>query len=403
MTNRPAGQPADEPVAERGAQPAGNGPATISTSLLDQVRAGAAKADAACDLDDDVYTALHEERAFMCLVPTELGGGGCSPLQWFRLGRTVGKADPAAGWIVAQGAAQNAWFAISGDQGFVAEYFAGSNPSMATSSAGRAPATRHGDTYVVRNARWAYVSGCSGSAWLGGMLYVNREDGPPTTRMAIVPARDATIERTWDTLGLRGTGSHVVDLGDTVEVPARQTFSWPGFDVTLPGRLGRAAQTLWLVALSAAAAQLGGAERALEEAVALASRKQRVLEPEPLHTQQAFIRAWADLHGQLTLAVNGIEALLGELWERAGEGETTSLADRARLRLAAARAVRVGADVVQGAAHIVGADALHRGQPLERLVRDARMLVSHVSVNDAAMQRCGEVLLGAYDGPDGLV
>jgi alkylation response protein AidB-like acyl-CoA dehydrogenase len=378
-------------------------PATISDALLAGIHGGAAKADAACDLDEGIYAELHEQGAFTCLVPTDLGGGGASPLEWFRLGRQVGKADPAAGWIVAQGAAQNAWFAISGDQGFVAEYFAGPNPSMATSSAGRAPATLHGDTYVVRNARWSYVSGSSGSSWLGGMVYVTRPDGPPSTRMAIVPAHEATIERSWDTLGLRGTGSHVVDLGAEVEVPARQTFSWPGFEVTRPGQLGRAAQTLWLVALSAAAAQVGAAERALEEAVELASQKQRVIETDPLHRQQAFIRGYADHHAALTLAVAGLEALLTEVWERAGAGETTDLRTRARLRLAAARAVRVGADVVRGAAHLVGAEELHRAQPLERLVRDAQMLVNHVSVNDGAVQRCGEVLLGQYDGPDGLV
>ena len=40
---------------------------------------------------------------------------------------------------------------------------------------------------------------------------------------------------------------------------------------------------------------------------------------------------------------------------------------------------------------------------MERLTRDSQMLIHHVSVNASAQERLGNVLLGSYDGPAGLI
>ena len=78
-------------------------------------------------------------------------------------------------------------------------------------------------------------------------------------------------------------------------------------------------------------------------------------------------------------------------------------AQRARLRLAAAHAVDTGSHVVREAISLVGADALHRSHPLERLARDAEMLRNHVVVSPSTREQLGTVLPGTYEGPPGLV
>ena len=83
---------------------------------------------------------------------------------------------------------------------------------------------------------------------------------------------------------------------------------------------------------------------------------------------------------------------------------TGALVDRRRsVRLAAIEAVTAGADVVRAAALLVGADAANRSHPMERLTRDSQMLLHHVSVNTSAQERLGNVLLGSYAGPAGLI
>jgi alkylation response protein AidB-like acyl-CoA dehydrogenase len=158
-----------------------------------------------------------------------------------------------------------------------------------------------------------------------------------------------------------------------------------------------------MVSLAAAAVQLGAARKAIEVAIQSAEHKQRPLETTRLIVQAPFIRGFAGLRGRVELATSGLRHLLDELWDHAANGEAPDAVGRARLRLAAIEAVTTGADVVRTAALLVGADAASRSHPMERLTRDSQMLVHHVSVNSSAQERLGNVLLGSYDGPAGLI
>ena len=213
-------------------------------ALLDTIRDSAAAGDATGDLVPS-HDLMLDEGLFHILVPRELGGAGGTATDWFDAGLAIAGADPSAGWIMLQGAVQSAWIAVSADPSFAATFFS-RRQTIATSSAGQSTAERNGDEYLVRNARWAYVSGSQGASYLGGMVRTTGPDGAPETRMVLVPAAEATIERSWDTHGLRGTGSHHVDLGDVVIVPAAQTFTWPVLTVTRhePARHGGPPRTL---------------------------------------------------------------------------------------------------------------------------------------------------------------
>jgi alkylation response protein AidB-like acyl-CoA dehydrogenase len=377
-----------------------------SASLLEMIRADAGAADARASLGQACFERMRSEGLFHLLVPPELGGAGGTPRQWFDATLAVAHADASAGWIVAQGAVQNAWLAVAADDCFAREYFA-TQQTIATSGAGRVPATRTdlvgSETYIVRNARWPYVSGCIHADYVGGMVVIASPDGTLETRLVLQPVEAATILPTWDTLGLRASASHDVDLGERVEVPAWRTFTWPGLTVTRPGVLANATTTVAMISCSAAAVMLGVARRAVEVAAESAEHKRRPLEKLPLVEQPPFLRGFAGLQGRIGLATAGLRHLLDELWSRARDGEAPDAIGRARLRLAAADAVATGAEVVRTAALLVGADATHRSHPLERLTRDSQMLVHHVSVNAPSQERLGAVLLGSYSGPAGLI
>ena len=218
---------------------------------------------------------------------------------------------------MAQGAVQSAWIAVSADPTFASTFFA-VRQTIATSSAGQATAERVGDDYLVRNARWALRVRLPGRRLPRGHGPHHAPDGAPETRMVLVPAAEATIERSWDTHGLRGTGSHHIDLGDALTVPAAQTFTWPVLTVARPGTLANAPHhTLWMVSVAAAAVNLGAARRALDAATASAQTKQHRFDAVPVIRQSPFIRAVADLEGQVELATAGLRRLLDELWQQA--------------------------------------------------------------------------------------
>ena len=52
-----------------------------------------------------------------------------------------------------------------------------------------------------------------------------RAHGSPTTRILFFPSSDCEIINTWDSIGLRGTGSHDYAVAD-VFVPARRSLSF---------------------------------------------------------------------------------------------------------------------------------------------------------------------------------
>jgi alkylation response protein AidB-like acyl-CoA dehydrogenase len=376
--------------------------APLDANLLQAVRDSAASADRTGDLVG-AHDRMVADGLFHILVPRELGGAAGSIIDWFDAAVGIAEADPAAGWIMAQGAVQSAWIAVAGSRELAREFFR-RRQTIATSSAGNATAERRGDRFLVRNARWAYVSGSQGAAYLGGMVRTTTDDGAPETRMIIVPAEDATILPTWDTLGLRGTGSHHIDLGEELTVPTSRTFTWPSLTITRPGPLANVAvQTLWLVSLSAAAVNLGAARRAITEATTSAEHKMHRFDTVPVIQQSPFLRGIAELHGQVELATAGLRALLDRLWDRALRGHQPTAEERARLRLAAASAINTAANVVREAQLLTGADALHRSHPLERLGRDTQMLLNHVVTNPSTREQLATVLLGTYQGPPAFI
>ena len=289
-------------------------------ALLDTIRAGVATGDATGDLVPS-HDLMLDEGLFHILVPRELGGAGGTATDWFDAGLAIAGADPSAGWIMLQGAAELAWMAVSADPSFAATLFS-RRQTIATSSAGQSTAERNGHEYLVRNARWAYVSGSQGASYLGGMVRITGPDGAPETRMVLVPAAEARIERSWDTHGLRGTGSHHVDLGDVVRVPAAQTFTWPVLTITRQSPLATAARhALWMVSVAAAAVNLGAARRALDAATESARSKLHRFDTVPVIRQSPFIRARADLEGHVELAVAGLRHMLDGLWLQASTGD----------------------------------------------------------------------------------
>ena len=235
------------------------------------------------------------------------------------------------------------------------------------------------------------------------MVRTTRPDGTPETRMVLVPASEATIERSWDTHGLRGTGSHHVDLGESLTVPATQTFLWPALDNALPGTLATAAHhTLWMVSVSAAAVNLGAARRAIDEATASAQTKVHRFDTAPVARQPTFIRTVAGLEAQVDLAVAGLRHLLDARWQDAAAGMQPVAPQRARLRLAAAHAVDTGA-------HVVREDLARRGRrpaplPSPRAVGPGRRNVAEPRRGQPLhREQLGTVLAGTYDGPPSLV
>jgi two-component flavin-dependent monooxygenase len=79
------------------------------------------------------------------------------------------------------------------------------------------------------SGRWHYLSGIEHADW--ALLSFAPYADSPHLRYGLVATRAGSIIRDWDTLGMRGTGSHTIEL-EAVEVPLDRTFAnedlWAG-------------------------------------------------------------------------------------------------------------------------------------------------------------------------------
>jgi alkylation response protein AidB-like acyl-CoA dehydrogenase len=199
---------------------------------------------------------------------------------------------------------------------------------------------------------------------------------PAKVSYFLVPAGPGlTVERTWDSLGMRATGSDDLHLDVVV-----------GGDALLGGLEGLTlllAQVMpqWLVA-SYAAVYVGVARAAVDAAAAHLSAR-------GLHRLPA-VRARA---GRADARVAAARLAVREAARRVdaapGEPETNRWVWRAKL-LAGETAMEVAASMLEAA----GTSASRRGHPLERIYRDARCGSLQPATSDVCADWLGLAALG---------
>lgn len=185
-----------------------------------------------------------------------------------------------------------------------------------------------------------------------------------------------SVVETWDTLGMRATGSHDVLLDD-VTVPADALVQRFGKGVPAEGSPGNGAG--WNLHIPAV--YLGIAEAARDFAVGFALRHR----PNSLSGPIADLPHIQAQLGQMELALLSAATLLFDMarrWDDEPERRPALQPAVAGAKVAVMDAVL---DVVDRAMRVVGAQSLYRQYPLERYYRDVRAGLHNPPMADAAL------------------
>lgn len=338
-------------------------------------------------LPPEVVDALATAGLFKALVPRDYGGGEHPVGELVEALETLAAVDGSAAWCAMIGATSGLISAYLPPE-TARELFADPRAISAGIFAPFGKARVVDGGYRV-SGRWPFASGCQHATHVMGGVMIARE-GKPEMRSMVFAKEDVRVHDTWDVAGLRGTGSHDVEVEDAF-VPEARTLSLFGPPVH-EGALYR--QPLFgSLAAGVAAVALGLARGALDELVTIAKTKR--IGPERTMASRELVQrdvgvAWGTLDAARATLVAALDANAREV-ERDG---AASLQTRARLRLAACHATKESAKVVDLAYEHGGGAAIYATSSLQRAKRDVHVATQHLMVSGTSATLAGRALLG---------
>jgi alkylation response protein AidB-like acyl-CoA dehydrogenase len=345
-------------------------------------------------LPPEAVRALVDAGVFKLLVPRAFGGSQASAATFLAVLEEVARVDGSAAWCSMIGVTSSL-MSVFVDESVAREVY--SAPDAITCGVfapmGRATPVEGG--FRV-SGRWPFASGCEHSSWrMGGAIVAGDTpdllpSGAPNVRSMLFRAEDTRIVDTWDTSGLRGTGSHDLEVKD-VFVPTSRSFSLLS---DRPRHAGYELPFFGLLAAGVAAVALGLGRGAVDTFIDQANKKtppgskRTVAHREIVQIQVA--QAEARLRAARAFLFDSLAQAEGEC-ARSGEA---SLRTRALLRLAATHAATESAAAVDIAYKGAGASAVYVKNPLQRYFRDVHVATQHLMVNGTSDALAGRVLLG---------
>ena len=367
---------------------------------LAEVRALDAERDRT--LHPEVVAALHREGIFAVAMPSELGGREVDLVTQLTVFEALAHADASAGWCAMIGALLTGMMGGYLPDAGVARVFSGRTPIGAglQQPLGVARAERRNgrEGYLVEG-RWGFGSGIRHSDWIFTAARVVPPDGAPEPQgmppmiLVAVPTAQAIIESTWDTVGLRGTGSEHYRL-EGVFVEEELTCSFPAAAPRRGGALF-ALPFLPFVAAGHLGFALGVARRALDEIQAVAPQRTLAWTQNRVSDQPSFRDGLGRAHASLCSARAWSREVLGDTQAIVARGAHLLPADWAPLRLAITRVTEVCAEVAMFAFRAGGAPSLEASSRLQRCLRDLNAATQHVIASPASYDFAGAALLGA--------
>ncbi len=341
-------------------------------------------------LPPDVVVALVDAGVFKLLVPQQYGGAETTVATAIAVIEAIARADGSAGWCAMIGATSALMSAFLPEATARALY----SPSAVITGGVFAPlgrAVRTATGYRV-SGRWPFCSGCQHADWLMGSALLDTGDpSKPELRSFLFRREQAEIHDTWDTSGLRGTGSHDFSVHE-LEVAHEHSLSLLAAP-TLDAPLYRQ-PFFGTLAAGVAAVALGIARNALDSLLELAAHKHPGGARKTLAHRELVQLQLARGEAELQAARAGLYFALDAAADEVATHGHASLRTRALLRAAACHAATASARTVDLAYEAGGATSIYSSSPLQRCFRDVHVATQHIMVAPVSATLAGRVLLG---------
>jgi indole-3-acetate monooxygenase len=334
------------------------------------------------------------------IAPSALGGWAASPTTLVEVVETVSAADPSAGWCVGIGIGVNFLAGFLPEAGARELFTEVERPGSGVfAPTGRGDVTDGG---FCLSGRWAFASGCQHAAVQASGMFAfdahgepeRNAQGMPVHRLAFVPADAVSVQETWDTVGMRGTGSHDTMVAGRL-VPREHTLqftdaSWSTDALFLHPPFAVLGPCLGAVPLGLGRAALDVLEDQLRAAHAAPKPGAKPPFGDDVISQHELGRAEIRLRAARALLLDAVD----DMYQLCLAGRRPPLGPVALVGLACQEAMAAAVDAVEVACRLAGTSSVRDDSRLDRLRRDINTMRQHVLFSPAVAAPLGRQLAG---------
>jgi len=250
--------------------------------------------------------------------------------------------------------------------------------------------------------QWSIVSGCQYANWffmnaavMDGDQPRTYEDGNPVLLLLLAPMKQAKVIETWNTIGMKGTGSHDIEL-EKVFIPEHLTAPM----VPIEKAAGSAYQgplyqsSVWYGIAAIAPPALGIARAAIDDTLDLIKNKVPNYTETTLKDLQVVQMRLAEAEATLGAGRAYFYETIQSTWETALQGLRITMEQRMKVQLASTFAIQSSVKAVNIIHDIAGLTGMRESHPIQRYFRDINCIRQHAFTSYARYQAVGQLMLG---------
>ncbi len=366
-------------------------------ALAPAIRAARDDAERMRQTPPELAAEITKTGIYQMYFPASMGGPETPPLTAFRVVEEISRIDGSIGWcaMIATALSMNVSLLpveVGRELAGTPADYRGAGSARPGGKAWKVPGG-----YRVKG-RWNFASGIMNARWLYATC-VMADTEKPTLRAVWVPREQVAIVDTWQTMGMRGTGSQDFTVDD-VFVPEHRSVASDAPPTQKTPLYHPRTRFVFLWTPSAANA-LGVARGAIDALTEIATTEASTLNPNLLRDRSAVQTKLGEAEAIVNAARAYVFDAVGSLWATLTAGEEPTDRQVAQGRLALVHAMHESARAVDKVFHAAGTNAIYTRLPLERAFRDVHVAIQHGAALPLYFESAGKVLLGLKPGDPG--
>ncbi len=366
-------------------------------ALAPAIRAARDDAERMRQTPPELAAEITKTGIYQMYFPASMGGPETPPLTAFRVVEEISRIDGSIGWcaMIATALSMNVSLLpveVGRELAGTPADYRGAGSARPGGKAWKVPGG-----YRVKG-RWNFASGIMNARWLYATC-VMADTEKPTLRAVWVPREQVAIVDTWQTMGMRGTGSQDFTVDD-IFVPEHRSVASDAPPTQKTPLYHPRTRFVFLWTPSAANA-LGVARGAIDALTEIATTEASTLNPNLLRDRSAVQTKLGEAEAIVNAARAYVFDAVGSLWATLTAGEEPTDRQVAQGRLALVHAMHESARAVDKVFHAAGTNAIYTRLPLERAFRDVHVAIQHGAALPLYFESAGKVLLGLKPGDPG--